>query len=116
MSQKVKVCRASGMPVKFESIDLYRAEFQTLYDKVLVRFGLDAAKPRMLEEDEAKRMNWLLERCDRRLLKKYPNMEEWDLPTDANTWSELVAKHGPIMVAKIEDTGETSLVIFDIQI
>lgn len=116
MSQKVKVCRASGMPVKIESIALYRQEYQVLYDKVMRRFGLDAEVPKLLGPDEAKRINWLLERCDKRLLKKYPNMEEWALPTNANEWADLIAQHGPIMVAKTEDTGETSLVIFDIQI
>jgi hypothetical protein len=116
VSQKVKVCRASGMPVKFESIELYRKEFQALYDKVMVRFGLDSETPRMLTEDESKRIQYLLERCDKRLLKKYPNMEEWPIPADANQWADLVAQHGPIMVAKTEDTGETSLVIFDINL
>jgi hypothetical protein len=113
---KVKVCRASGLPVQIENLNNFQNEMRAAYDKILLREGINLDKPLMMEKEQAERMQRLLDRVERILRRKYPNIEYWYNIREPEVWKHLVEKHGPIMIAKDSETGELVYVIYDVQI
>lgn len=116
MSKTVKVVRASGMPVRIENLEAFQNEMRSTYDKIMAREGVDTSKPLMLEEEQAKRMQKLLDRVERILRKKYPSEEEWTILKSERAMRAAVAQHGPIMMANDSNTGKPIYVIYDIEI
>ncbi|MBV6514163.1 MAG: hypothetical protein FMNOHCHN_03753 [Ignavibacteriaceae bacterium] len=100
--KKLKVMRLSGRPVDIDELEAYKEKWRITYDKVIERCKLD-----ML------RVHKLLLRVERIMQKQYKLVQDWDLPTTEDTWSELVNKYGAIMVVKNAETGELVLVIND---
>lgn len=115
MDKKIKVCRSSGMPVKIESLEAFSDDWKKLYDKVMVRFGLDPEHPKQLDEATAKRVSSLLDKCEKRLLKKYPNSEHWNLMQTQAEMEAAVKQYGPIMLAMDSETNQLAYVIYDTQ-
>lgn len=107
----VKVCRTSGMSVKIEHMDMYKNEYRAAYDKMIERLELQANA--MLSEDQAKRMEKVMARVERILLKKYPNTDYWPYITSRKAWKAKIKQHGPIFVALDSSTSDISYVILD---
>jgi hypothetical protein len=113
---RIKVLRASGMPVEYEHAQAFQEEMRQVYDKILLREGIDSEKPMALEEEQAKRMQRLLDRVERILRKKYPVVSEWPIIGSKRKMKELVSKHGPIMIANDSETGQPIYVIYDLEL
>jgi len=108
---KVTLVRASGRPVNIDNIQAYEQEFRTQYDKVLAHVGVNEQS--IMNEDTGTRINKLLNRIQKILLKKYPVQEEVQLPKSQRAWSKLVAQVGPVAVATRLDKAGVALVIMD---
>lgn len=110
---KVKLCRASGQPVKIEHLDLFRNDYRTLYDRVVDKF---VAKGQHLDMAVAQRMDKLLARLEKKLHKVYPNVEYVDYPQTETEWMSMVQQYGPVMVAINRDDQSLALVIYDLDL
>lgn len=111
MSQKLRVCRSSGMPVRLEHIDGFQADYKVAFDKILDKFHKD--KTKFIDAKLSERMNRLLARVEKSLHRKYPNMDEWPFMSTPEEWTERVLKYGPIALARNRDTAELTYVILD---
>lgn len=108
----VKLVRASSLPVKKADFEGFQADFGLLYDKIMARFP--DAKALMVDANIAKRVNYLIERCQARLFKKYPLMQEVELPTSKKAWKKLLEEYNePILVGQAQETLEPVLIIQD---
>lgn len=108
----VKLVRASSLPVLNADFAGFQAEFGVLYDKIMARFP--EAKSLMIEESVAKRVKFLIERCQARLFKKYPTRIEIELPTSKLAWKKLLEEYQePIVIAQAKETLEPVLIIQD---
>lgn len=111
---KVKLIRASRLPVLKADFDAFQTEFRLLYDKILARFGASTIAPKVMSEEESRRMQWLIERCQVRLFKKYKLEQDVEAPKSALAWRRLVAAYeAPITVAQAQDTKDLILIIQD---
>lgn len=108
---KIKVCRASGLPIEVSHIEDYDKEFKQVYDKVITKLGLLENMP--LTEEQSIRSNKLLTRVQKSLLKKYPVVGEWSLLASSEAWAEKVKQVGPIAVAIDSSTSEIAYIILD---
>lgn len=104
----------SGLPVQLENIEKYAEEHRVLYDKVMVRFGIDPENPRAMTEEESKRTSWILNRVDIRLKKKYPVTEMWDEIQTEEQWLPVLEKYGAVVCTHAE--GRLQYIILDINI
>lgn len=108
----VKLVRASSLPVLKADFDAFQTEFGVLYDKIMVRFP--ESRSLTVEESVAKRVRFLIEKCQARLFKKYPLMQEVKLPATKRAWGKLLSEYEePITVAQARDTLEPILIIQD---
>ena len=112
---KIKVVRASGMPVQTENYKKFNEEMKELYDKVMAKVGIDMNKPSYITEEQGNRSNKLLTRLNDYLLKKYPAEERWEPIKTTEQWRELVEEHGVIMISKDEGDSIT-YVIYDLEL
>ncbi len=96
--------RASGLPVNPENLDKYHEEFRIEYDKIDKEYGI-GEKSQMMEP---------LEALEKKLLKKYPNVETWNFAKTQKQWKEMVEEYGPVAVALDQDTGKPVYVIMDV--
>jgi hypothetical protein len=109
---KVQICRASGLPVKYEDIPKYQEAQRVLYDKVKLHVLGEENTP--LTMQEAERMQKLLTRLEKQAIKKFKTIDYISLKGTKASWLELVATHGPITLAKNSDTGELAVIIMDV--
>jgi hypothetical protein len=109
--QELQVVRASGLPIDLVDIVKYEEEFKQIYDKVLLKLKVD--EKIMLSRNTAERMNRLLDRCQKILLKKYPKEAYWPLPKSPRAWLKITATLGPIAIAKHAHNGNLVLIIMD---
>lgn len=109
--KKAKLIRASRLPVVGDHFDAFQADFRVLYDKILARFGCSMAAPKMLTEEEGKRAQWLVEKCQARLFKKYPLELSINLPKSALGWRRLMAEYGPLILAQARDSKDIIVII-----
>lgn len=107
----VKVCRSSGMPVKFEHLDLYKDTYRSCYDRMLEK--LELTETSALSQEQAARMERVMARVEKTLLNKYPNVDYWPFVKSRREWKAKVKQHGPIFVAMDSDTQDISYVILD---
>jgi hypothetical protein len=108
----VKLVRASSLPVLKADFEAFQVDFGALYDKIMVRFP--ESKSLTVEESVAKRVQFLIEKCQARLFKKYPLIAEVKLPTTKRAWGKLLSDYQePITVAQARDTLEPILIIQD---
>jgi hypothetical protein len=111
-SNLVKLVRASSLPVLNADFAGFQHDFGLLYDKIMTRFP--EAKSLTVDEDIAKRVNYLFERCQARLFKKYPIMVEVKLPSTKLAWKKLLSEYQePVVVAQSKETLEPILIIQD---
>lgn len=111
---KVKVCRASGNPVKYEHIEQFQQEHRNIYDKVMKKFKLTETSK--IDEKLSERLTKLFDRINISLLKKYPLEEEWDMVTEQEAWHELIKQYGNIMISRDKEKNQLIYVIFDIEV
>lgn len=107
----VQICRASGRPVNMENIEKYETEFKALYDKAMLKVGINEKS--LINEETGVRINKLLNRLQRILLRKYPTTEDMALPTTEQAWLDLVKQKGPIAIASRTDKQGVALVVMD---
>jgi predicted ATP-binding protein involved in virulence len=111
--QKVKVVRASGMPVQLDNMANFSKEFREAYDKVVLK--VLGAMDKAPDDEQARRMSKMLQRIESSLHKKYPVEETWDIVTEKSEWEDLVASFGPIMMSRDAD-GSLTYVIYDLEL
>lgn len=104
---KITMVRASSLPVLEADFKQFQADFRVLYDKIKARF------PGVLTEEESRRFQWLAERCQERLFKKYPLKQIISLPKTGKAWKALMSEYGPFVIAQARETHEIVLVIQD---
>lgn len=110
----IKLIRQSRLPVLQADFDNFQEDFRKLYDKILVRFNMSVDKPRAITEEESKRIQWLIERCQKRLFKIYPLEQNVQLPKSALAWRRLCDLYkAPVTIAQARDTKDLILVIQD---
>lgn len=115
--EKIKVVRASGQPVLLENLEKWRNDYRAAYDKILRKAGMDPENPKkILEREEAEKMQALLERYERTLYRKYPKEEFWQPITEEKEWLETVSKYGPIMLGRDSSTNRLVYVIYDLNL
>lgn len=107
---KIQICRASGLPVKFEDIQAYNEAHRQLYDKVANHV---LGENRLMTQEEANRMNKLLTRLVERTLPKFKTVDTIDVSGTKKSWLDLVAQHGPIALAKNSETNQLAAIIMD---
>lgn len=107
---KLKICRASGLPVRFEDIEAYNEAHRNLYDKVKLHV---LGNGELMSQSEANRMNKLLTRLAPKVLSSFKLIDTIETKGTKASWLELVAQHGPIALAKNAETGELTAVIMD---
>ena len=107
---KLQICRASGLPVKVADIDAYNEAHRVLYDKVKTKV---LGTKELMNNEEATRMQKLLNRLAPRVLKSFKLVEEINVSNSKKAWLELVAQHGPIAMAKNSQTNDLALIIMD---
>jgi hypothetical protein len=113
IKMKLRVCRASGMPVQIDHIEKFQSEYRTAYDKILDKFH--TAQTKAIDAQLSQRMTRLLARVEKSLHRKYPNASEWDFMSDTESWSAKVTEYGPIALAQNRDTKELTYVILDVE-
>ena len=126
--KKIKVCRSSGMPVNYENIERFEQDYKQAFDKIVSKIFKEkkivepdsekeaAVALSRLNQDDHVRMERLLNRVERSLKQKYPNVEYWDLLKSKKAMKEAVQQHGPIMLAIDGETNDLAYVIFDTEI
>lgn len=107
----IKVCRASGAPVRPENVEAWTQEYRALYDKVLLKFKVEEGK--QVAPEIGMRIQKLMDRLEKGLNKKYPNIEQWEPVRSVKVWEDLVKQYGPIMLAR-EENGNLAYVIYDL--
>jgi hypothetical protein len=112
----VKVCRASGMPVTIEHIEGYKADWQAIYDKVMLKVGFTPDSLHKGTPEMNARAQRILNRVERLLLKRYPNTGLWAELKSRRAWLKAVEQHGPIAVAKSLDGGDMVYILLDVPI
>ncbi len=111
MSKKIKVCRTSGLPVEHEDNVKYNAEFTQLYDKVMKK--LNITESTIFNKELSVRVDKLLSRSQRLLLRKYPVTADWDMIMEEKDWVEKIKKYGPIMCVAARGSESLTYVILD---
>ena len=111
--KKVKVVRASGMPVQLDNMANFSNEFRSAYDKVVLK--VLGAMDKAPDDEQAQRMAKLLQRIENSLKAKYPAEESWDIVTEKEHWEQLVADFGPIMMSR-DGSGSLTYVIYDLEL
>ncbi len=110
----IKVFRASGNPVEYDHINKFTEEHREIYDKVIKKFNLGPTDT--LSPELSQRLNKLFDRLNKTLMKKYPVESQWQEVKSKEEWSNLVDKHGSIMITKNQETNELVYVIFDVEV
>jgi len=102
---KVKVIRQSGNAVDLKANEEYVKEFQTKYDAIQAKCGLNMQL-----------MHEKLIELDAELADKYDVIATWDLPTTKKSWTKLVEEYGSFMVSTHVESGDLILAVLDIGI
>jgi hypothetical protein len=112
--KKIKVCRASGLPVQFDNIDKFKAESLEAYNKIVKKLGVDESQ--LMDQATSERFSRLMRRIEASLAKRHGNMELWEPITSQKAMMAAVKQFGPIMIAQDGSTGNLAYVIFDIEV
>jgi hypothetical protein len=107
---KLQICRASGLPVKYEDIEAYKEAHRLLYDKIKVHVLGDGE---LMTQEEANRMNRLLDRLTKKALARFKVIDTLETKGTVKSWLELIEKHGPIALAKNAETGSLVAILMD---
>lgn len=107
---KLEICRVSGLPVKIADIDAYNAEFSAVYDRVQKKLGINDGTA--LSQEMAGRMNRLLTRIQRTLLRKFPVVEQIEYPKSARAWKKMLEQYGALALARTQ-SNKLAVVILD---
>lgn len=109
--KKIKVCRASGLPVLQEHHEEYKEAYRTLYDKIMKRLSMTETS--IPDQAIMARFDKLLARSSRLLLRNFPTVSEWPLLTSKKETKRLIREHGPIAIAIDGETSDLAYVILD---
>ena len=113
MAKKIKVVRASGLPIDEENLKAYKNEWRDLVDKATLKCRVKNEYKKSVIEPI--RMNKLLDRLEKILAKKYELIGEWEATTSQKKWRERVEKYGNITIAAARDSKEVIYIIMDDQ-
>lgn len=109
---QVNIIRRTGMPVELDDMNNYMNEFRALFDKAEKILKREAEKIGNKQPDMLK-MQGRIAKIQNALTKKYPTIQQVDLPASPQSWLDLQAKYGNILVSRMMDKDEVVLVIED---
>lgn len=110
---RVRMARASGDPIAPEHIELYKAEYSRIFDKVLAHCGCD--EKTAFTNEQADRVNKLLGRCERIIRARYPTVRivKW-MPY--MKLRQLMRRMGaPILITEEAHSGNLAYIIMDVE-
>lgn len=111
---KLKVYRASGMPVLDGNIEKFTLEYNAFYDKAQQKYLPNNGKLPTAEEVEP--LQKLLKKYEKRLGRKYPLTDDWDLLKTKKQWTAKIKEmQFPIALAVSPETNELIYVIMDVE-
>lgn len=108
---KIQICRESGYPVDMADINAFKEAYGLLYDKVHAH--VKPGKTGFMTEEEALRMNKLLERLRRKLLAQYPVIKTIEITGSPKSWVLLTRQYGPVALAESQVKGKLAAIILD---
>lgn len=103
--KKIDVYRQSNLPVTLENLDAYKREFAETYDGYVKDIG-------KLTQESMKELQPKVAQLEARLLRKYPQMEQWDWFESQKKWKELTMEYGPIAIVTSRE-GKLVYIIMD---
>ncbi len=111
---KLKVYRASGMPVLDGNIEKFTAEYNAFYDKAQAKYLPSTGK--LPTAAEAEPLQKLLKKFEKRLKRKYPETDDWDLLKTKKQWVQKIKElQFPIALAVNPETNDLMYVILDVE-
>lgn len=111
---KLKVYRASGMPVLDGNIEKFTAEYNVFYDKAQKKYLPNTGK--LPTEEEVKPLQEVLKKYQKRLERKYPVTDDWELLKTKKQWVDKIKElQFPIALAVNPETNDLMYVILDVE-
>lgn len=107
----LQVVRQSGLPIEPSHLKQYSNDYAKMFDKVLAHVGVDDGTS--LSEEQANRINKLLTRCDRMILRYYPVVAHWPLLSYMQYKSKIKEYGANILVSMERSTGYLCYIIMD---